>query len=324
MTPASFPTTPDISNTVSSLQAVGNSLLTLRLNELTDETVDMLTEQFNTVLQPLVDEMRASDPKRRLQLRSMMSDFALRGQIQQRMLAKPQGYSGDYLTLDWLYQQPYEGSRVDDIWNRFMYRNQASRAVRARIDIVRELIKETIRSAQGPVRMLDVASGPGRIERTVIDELTNPDYPVSIDLVDADPDAVEYSQALLADDVPPSYTFSFHHRNAFRFEPSGAYDAIWCCGLFDYLDERLAVHLLKRLHGWLKPGGTLLVGNFSPACASQHLMEGLYDWTLIFRSEDEFRQLALSAGFLPDDFSLQSDPTDSVILLKVRKSIDSH
>ena len=318
MTPASFPTTPDISNTVSSLQAVGNSLLTLRLNELTDETVDMLTEQFNTVLQPLVDEMRASDPKRRLQLRSMMSDFALRGQIQQRMLAKPQGYSGDYLTLDWLYQQPYEGSRVDDIWNRFMYRNQASRAVRARIDIVRELITETIGSAQGPVRMLDVASGPGRIERTVIDELTDPDYAVSIDLVDADSDAVEYSQALLADDVPHGYSFSFHHRNAFRFEPSGRYDAIWCCGLFDYLDERLAVHLLKKLHGWLKPEGTLLVGNFSPACASQHLMEGLYDWTLIFRTEDEFRQLALSAGLHPDDFTLQSDPTDSVILLKVR------
>lgn len=305
---------------MSKLTAISNSLLTLRLNDLTDETVDLLTEQFNTVLQPLVVEMRASDPMRRLELRSTLSDFALCGQIQQRMLAKPQGYSGDYLTLDWLYQQPYEGSRVDDIWNRFMYRNQASRAVRARIDIVRELIKETIRSAQGPVRMLDVASGPGRIERTVINELTAPDHPVSIDLVDADPDAIEYSQALLADDVPLGYTFSFHHRNAFRFEPSGRYDAIWCCGLFDYLDKRLAVHLLKKLHGWLKPEGTLLVGNFSPACASQHLMEGLYDWTLIFRSEDEFRQLALSAGLHPDDFTLQSDPTDSVILLKVQRT----
>lgn len=309
-----------IAKAVPTLLAVANTIGNSRLDDLTDETVDDITLQISGKLHPIVEEIRAGNQSLRLELQSMLSDVVQRGQIQQRMIAQPQGYAGDYLTLDWLYQQPYEGTRHDDLWNRFCYRQQASRAVRSRIDIVRDLILSTVQGASGPVHMLDVASGPGRIERTVIDKLGAPHHPVHIDLVDADADAVEYARALLADEVPPGYRFTFHHRNAFRFEPAHAYDAIWCCGLFDYLEHRLAVRLMRKFYNWLKPGGTMLVGNFARECATQWIMEGLYGWELIYRTNDECLQLAYEAGIPADQITLERDVTGSVVLVRVGKN----
>ena len=301
------------------LLAAANRIGSSQLHDLTDQAVDDLTRQVSAELYPIVEEIRAGNQGLRIELQTMLADVVSRGQIQQRMISQPQGYAGDYLTLDWLYQQPYEGNRRDDLWNRFCYRQQASRAVRSRITIISELIMATVKGASGPVRLLDVASGPGRIERTVIDQLGAPYHPVHIDLIDADADAVEYASALLADDVPHGYTFTMHHRNAFRFEPTQHYDGIWCCGLFDYLDHRLAVRLLRKLYGWLSPGGTVLIGNFARECTTQWIMEGLYGWELIYRSNDECLQLAYDAGIPADQVTLERDVTGSVVLVRVEK-----
>ncbi len=308
-----------IAKAVPTLLAVANQVGTSRLDHLTDDAIDALTLQISGKLYPIVEEIRSGNQELRLELQSMLSDVVQRGQIQQRMITQPQGYAGDYLTLDWLYQQPYEGNRHDDVWNRFCYRQQASRAVRSRIDIVRDLILDTVKGASGPVHLLDVASGPGRIERTVIDRLGAPIHPVHIDLVDADADAVEYATALLADEVPPGYHFSFHHRNAFRYEPTVSYDAIWCCGLFDYLDHRLAVRLMRKFYNWLKPGGTLLVGNFARECATQWIMEGLYGWQLIYRTNDDCLRIAHDAGIPANNIRLERDATGSVVLVRGEK-----
>ncbi|MBK6291689.1 MAG: class I SAM-dependent methyltransferase [Ignavibacteria bacterium] len=302
-----------------SLLSVADHVSGSRLDELTNGRVDDLTRTISTHLLPIVEEIRLGNASLRTELHSTMGNVVRRGQIQSRMITQPQGYAGDYLTLDWIYQQPYEGSRQDDVWNRFCYRQQASRAVRSRIDIVRSLVSSVISRATSPKRFLDVASGPGRIERKVIDQLGSPHSAVHFDLVDADADAIEYSRALLSDEVPPGYTFEFHHRNAFRFEPSAPYDAIWCCGLFDYLDERRAVRLLAKMYSWLGEGGTMLIGNFAKECTTQWIMEGLYGWSLIYRTNDECEQLCYQAGIPSGSVTLERDETGSVVLIGVEK-----
>ncbi len=301
------------------LLTAANRIATSKLDDLTNESVDDLTRVMSSHLMPIVEAIRTGNVQIRNDLHEVVGPFLRRGRIQDRMVAQPQGYAGDYLTLDWIYQQPYDGSREDDVWNRFCYRQQASRAVRSRIDIVRDLMAGVIRRATGPTRFLDVASGPGRIERKVIDLLGSPPHPVHVDLVDADADAVEYARALLVDDVPPGYHFSVHHRNAFRFEPAHQYDAIWSCGLFDYLDDRLATRLLAKMYAWLRPGGDLLVGNFAKECTTQWIMEGLYGWTLLYRTNEECEQLCYAAGIPVEQLMLERDATGSVVLMRVHK-----
>jgi len=308
-----------IARALPTLLSVANAVSSSTLDTLTNDHVDELTLHLSTQLLPIVEEIRLGNTQLRTELHQMIGDVVQRGIIQQRMISQPQGYAGDYLTLDWIYQQPYEGNRRDDLWNRFCYRQQASRAVRSRVDIVRDLVLATANAATRSVRMLDVASGPGRIERSVVDLLAAPPHAIHIDLVDADADAIEYSRALLADDVAPAYTFAFHHRNAFRFEPTAQYDAIWCCGLFDYLDHRLAVRLLRRFLSWCAPGGTILIGNFAKECNTQWIMEGLYGWTLLYRTNDECAHLCYEAGVPADALTIERDATGSVVLMKITK-----
>ncbi|MBK7187001.1 MAG: class I SAM-dependent methyltransferase [Ignavibacteria bacterium] len=169
---------------------------------------------------------------------------------------------------------------------------QASRAVRSRIDIVRSLVSSVISRATSPKRFLDVASGPGRIERKVIDQLGSPHSAVHFDLVDADADAIEYSRALSLTKchlATPSSSITATHfvlrTISWHTMPFGV--AVF----FDYLDERRAVRLLAKMYSWLGEGGTMLIGNFAKECTTQWIMEGLYGWSLIYRTNDECEQL---------------------------------
>lgn len=93
---------------VPTLLAVANTIGNSRLDELTDETVDDITLQISGKLHPIVEEISAGNQALRLEFQSMLPDVVQHGQIQKRMIAQPQGYARDYLTLDWIYQQPYE------------------------------------------------------------------------------------------------------------------------------------------------------------------------------------------------------------------------
>lgn len=91
--------------------------------------------------------------------------------------------------------------------------------------------------------------------------------------------------------VPMKYKVSRLARSSFNL--------IYSAGLYDYIltfDEKSkgAVALTTHLFNLLKPGGKLIIGNFSPnnPLDVRFGMEYLYDWVLIYRDEKEMYQLA--------------------------------
>jgi hypothetical protein len=76
-------------------------------------------------------------------------------------------------------------------------------------------------------------------------------------------------------------------------------DIIYSSGLCDYLDPRLFRALICRCHEHLKPGGTLLLGNFTQYPDSLFL-DKLLRWELIYRTEAELCEL-----FAPTPFGEQ-------------------
>jgi len=72
------------------------------------------------------------------------------------------------------------------------------------------------------------------------------------------------------------------------------FDLIYSAGLYDYLHDKGARRLTKNLFDLLNPGGTLIIGNFSPNNPPdvRFAMEYLYDWMLIYRDESEMYRLA--------------------------------
>jgi hypothetical protein len=69
----------------------------------------------------------------------------------------------------------------------------------------------------------------------------------------------------------------------------GQFDAVYACGLFDYLQPHTWVSLCRSLYQSVAPGGTLYVGNMVPSSPSRWFMELHLDWQLPAQSSRSSR-----------------------------------
>jgi extracellular factor (EF) 3-hydroxypalmitic acid methyl ester biosynthesis protein len=93
---------------------------------------------------------------------------------------------------------------------------------------------------------------------------------------------------------------------------------IYSVGLLDYLSDRRAAALVRRLYDALAPGGLLIIGNMNETALSNLWpMEFITDWTLHYR--DEAQMLAWSQDLHPAMAWTETEATEGVRLLFVRK-----
>ncbi|MCA8887376.1 MAG: class I SAM-dependent methyltransferase [Parvularculaceae bacterium] len=69
------------------------------------------------------------------------------------------------------------------------------------------------------------------------------------------------------------------------------FDFVYAAGLFDYLVEPIAMRLIERMFEFVRPGGKILIANFTPATPDVGHMETFMDWWLIYRDQDQVRHL---------------------------------
>ena len=68
-------------------------------------------------------------------------------------------------------------------------------------------------------------------------------------------------------------------------------DLIYAAGLYDYLDDKVAMRLLQIMVEALNPGGRVLVANFVPNVPDVGYMEAFMDWWLTYRDMEQVTQL---------------------------------
>ena len=110
-------------------------------------------------------------------------------------------------------------------------------------------------------------------------------------------------------------SIGFLHKNALRFSTEEKYDLIWCSGLFDYLSDKIAIFLIKRLLGLLNPKGVLCIGNFGLDNPSRSYMEVVGEWFLIHRSGRDLEKIATAAGMNPKSRILADDNNINLFLV---------
>jgi extracellular factor (EF) 3-hydroxypalmitic acid methyl ester biosynthesis protein len=199
---------------------------------------------------------------------------------------KPHGYAGDFEMIDRIYQRWTSPKQELKKWDVFFQSQKACVAVRNRKDFFIELVHKLHDSSEDEsFNILNVGSGPGRDVYALLEKNK---LNVSIDCIDQDEKAILYDKNLCE---KFSDSVTFYKKNIFHYRTSNRYDLIWSAGLFDYLDDRLFRILLKKLYKLIKPGGRLVVGNFSPINPSRDFME-FGKWYLHHRSEDELLLLA--------------------------------
>jgi len=178
-----------------------------------------------------------------------------RGQVLRHERNKPLGYPGDYLIIDWLLQN-YIGDSGGEEWDLWFQRQDASKAVRNRRDYLSELFG-TLAEASPSLSVLNLACGPCRDVCEAV-RASSSKNGVLFHCIDIDQRALDYAQAL-ADEHGVSDMLRLERRNVMRLRPTTEYSLVWCSGLFDYLDDRQATFLLRRMWQMTCGGGGSLL-----------------------------------------------------------------
>jgi len=214
-----------------------------------------------------------------------------------RAFFKPRGYAGDAGIIDLIYRHPWtipllaETTPLGRLLYEFLStRGPVPRAIRARMRLAgqaidacaaRVALPHILSVACGHLREIEVsaAAARGRLGRLValdqdeasLAEIAARHPALGIELVR------ESIETLLDDSS----------------SLEGTFDLVYSTGLYDYLDARLGVRLTARLFDRLRPGGRLLVANLLRGGREVAYTESFMDWHIIYRDEDELRELAL-------------------------------
>ena len=207
---------------------------------------------------------------------------------------KPFGYAGDYLAIDWIYTRRADSPGVGRLWDEFYQRRTAPQAVRNRKDYFCETFGSLLKELGRGPSVLDLASGPCRDVAEALLRTGQETHGSMFHCVDVDARAVAYARRLV-NGLAPWADIRWEVANVLRFRPRAQYDLVWSAGLFDYLEDRIAVRLLRRMWRWTAPGGQLVAGNFHVSNPSRHYMEWCGGWFLKHRTDDDMRRLCRMA-----------------------------
>jgi SAM-dependent methyltransferase len=239
----------------------------------------------------------------------------LHGDYVVRSLNKPYGYAGDFKIIDDIYRNDPQTQGFGRLFDNYYQAAAISVAVRNRKEDFKKIILSVANTNRNPeIKIMDLASGPCReLQELLRGDLK--DRPgVSFDCYDQDENAWNYAKGLLQECAP---RVRFVKENVVRIalrknieeQMPQKYDLIYSTGLFDYLDKRIATRLVENLRKMLKPGGALAISDVREKYKnpSVHFMEWVGEWNLVYRPDEEFRQIFTDAGFSEKTLSFGAD-----------------
>lgn len=235
----------------------------------------------------------------------------LRGELITWSLNKPFGYAGDFKVIDEIYKNEPSTNGFDRLFDNYFQMSAISVAVRNRKEDFKRLIENFLSTKHiSEADIMDVASGPCRdVYEMLFHNERNLFQKAKFDCFDADNRSINYAKHLIRDSLNVAFTQMNVLRIALKKDIGRAfdrrYDVIYSTGLFDYLDEQISVRLLSNLKKLLKPNGTLIISDVRDKFSnpSVYFMEWVGDWNLIYRTDDNFRDVFLQSGFRKEQLS---------------------
>ncbi|WP_422646695.1 class I SAM-dependent methyltransferase [Agrobacterium tumefaciens] len=217
-----------------------------------------------------------------------VSDYFLEDPFTRWSFEKPRGYSGDAQLLDFIYGHDSIAGLVRNATPLgaalYDYTKDASSsvAVRERRDLLTRFVDEAADRHGGDAEILTIASGHLREannsvalkERRIKRWVALDQDPLSVGAVmrDFQGTCIEAIDGSVRDIV-------------LRSQELGSFDLVYAAGLYDYLNDKVAIKLTKRCMEMLKPGGMFLFANFSEDIVVDGYMETFMNWALLLRSK---------------------------------------
>ena len=247
------------------------------------------------------DELTKHEIGRRVQ--EELLPYILLAKTAERCLSKPRGYAGDYWTIELAYRNQADGwGSIGRLLDRWVLESPPAAAVRNRRQLMAEQIRMTVEAKPGAaVEITSLACGPaeevfdamqlfggcGRLHVTLVDF----DYE-ALAFVAAKREALQLQRAISL--VDANLIHVALGRTALAAEDQ---DLVYTIGLIDYFSDDLVVKLLDVVHGMLRPGGRVIVGNFHPRNPFKAFMDHVLEWELTHRTERDLDRLLCRSRF---------------------------
>ena len=239
-----------------------------------------------------------------------------------RAFAKPRGYAGDAVMMDYIYGLGEAGQAARDATPlgraifQYMGTRPSAKAVRYRRQLLAELIDRV--AEHGGSRVLAIAAGHLReVEFSAAVQTGKLQEFVAFDQDEASLSVVAREYAHLGVRTVPG---SVRHILAGKAN-LGQYDFVYAAGLFDYLSGPAAAALTCRMFEMTRPGGLMLIPNFLTGIRDVGYMESFMDWHLIYRNHADMQALA---NALPRsavaDSQIFDESEDTITFLLVSKA----
>jgi extracellular factor (EF) 3-hydroxypalmitic acid methyl ester biosynthesis protein len=253
--------------------------------------------------------------------RAATDPWVIRSPMVARARNWPEGYPGDYKTLEAVYANSPSGDGVGRHIDSYVLSRTLAVAVRSRCRMLTKLLDQRAREEAPGARWLNLACGPCR----ELVALAAPADSRTIYCVDSDENSLNYAKDLLADRLLGDRHFVTE--NAYRFvnakrttEKYGQFTTIYSAGLFDYIPSDKLSPLLRGLYDSLAPGGLFI----APFKDRNRYETFDYHWFLKWhyfyqRTEPDFRAIFADAGVPDREIIVQRDDTGVLLFFTVRK-----
>jgi len=227
-------------------------------------------------------------------------------------IRKPYGYSGDFKIIDYIYQNSPSTSGFDRLFDNYYQMSAICVAVRNRKEDFKRMIADFVNSRKDrSLRIMNLGSGPCREIKEIFEAGVLKNKDVAFDCYDNEQEALDFAKGLLNG----FSKVNFIKENALRMAAAKdinlkvgeKYDLIYAMGLFDYFNHKVSVRMIHNLKKLLKKEGMLVICNVRDKYSnpSVHFMEWAGGWELVYRTDEEFRQIFIEAGFKSEELEIQ-------------------
>lgn len=235
----------------------------------------------------------------------------------------PQGYQGDYKTLETIYRNSPSSDGLGYYLDLLALDTPLAHAVRNRIKRLEDILREEIKKRFAP-RVLNVACGSCRELIGISNEIK--DNEARIICIDNDNDALNFAEARLRS-IGIDNHMDFRRYNALRMFDDETnlmefdrQDIIYSVGLFDYLPDEFLIKLLSALYNLLDTTGVLIAAFKDANRYRSQEYHWILNWdSFLQRNERDFRNIFYLAGIPEKSIKEEREESGLIIFYRISK-----
>jgi len=238
-----------------------------------------------------------------------------------RVRTWPQGYQGDYKTLESVYRNTPLSEGIGYYLDLCCLNFSLAVGIRNRLKKLENILRDELQSRMSP-SVLNIACGSCREVFELATDIEQSG--AKFTCIDLDNDALAFAANRLSyTNISPvtSDQVLLRKYNAVRMfdhemnmNEFGMQDIIYSVGLFDYLPTDFLTNLLGALYKMIKPGGKLIASFKDATRYRSQEYHWIFDWDgFLQRNEKDFRNILFDAG-IPSSAITETREESGVII----------